>query len=227
MPYVLIDEDKIKEFDPEGKLKTLPEDAEDKLERLERHANTLLSEKKELQLKFDEASLDHKKKLADLHKHGSSEGAEAAEAKLNDAISQIEEWKNKYTSLESDIHEKTLENKALEIASSLTKDTNRANLLKQQIRARIALDGDNVSVLDESGKPTISTVDELTAGMRERYPFLVDGSEASGGGAKGGSGGAVNTLKKFNEYSGEELKQIRADKPEVYDKLKNEFYETH
>lgn len=225
MPYVLIDETKIKEFDPEGKLKTLPEDTPDKMQRLEGKANDLLSEKKRLQVDFDEYKVDSKKKINDLHQNkGVDSGEEVAkiQSMLDDAMKKNGDWETKYNGLIEDNRNKTIEGEAARLAASMTKDVNRADLLKQQIRNRITLDGDNFSVLDEKGNPTISTVEELSSQIREQYPFLVDGSQASGGGARGGSGGAEPT-KKFNEYSGAELSKIRQESPEKYDRLKADF----
>ncbi|MFW0776350.1 MAG: hypothetical protein ACN2B6_01340 [Rickettsiales bacterium] len=227
MPYVLIDSDKLKEFDPEGKLKTLPDDAEDKMHRLESKANELLGEKKKLQLDYEEYKLDSKKKLNEMHNNAGGDGGEdlaKVQAMLDDALGKNKEWESKYNGLIEDNRNKTLEGEAARIAATLTKDTNRAKLLKDQIRGRLALDNDKFTVLDDLGKPTISSVDELTGQIKAQYPFLVDGSQATGGGAQGGSGGAANTLKKFGEYSGEELRNIRNDSPETYDRLKKEHY---
>lgn len=226
MPYVLIDDDKLKEFDPEGKLQTLPDDASDKMSRLESKANELLGEKKKLQLDFDEYKLDSKKKLSDLHNSGGSgdQEAEKLQSMLDDALGKNKEWELKYNGLIEDNRTKTLKGEADRLAASLTKDTNRAKLLSKEIQGRLAFDNDSFTVLDPNGKPTVSSVEELTSQIKGDYPFLVDGSQATGGGAQGGSGGAANTLKKFSEYNGGELMQIRNESPETYDRLKKEHY---
>ena len=48
----------------------------------------------------------------------------------------------------------------------------------------------DVRVLDGNGNLTVSTVEELTNAIKSEYPFLVDGSQAAGGGANGSSSGA-------------------------------------
>jgi hypothetical protein len=222
MPYIEVSEEQLKAFDPDGKLKIYePEDTDG----LKKKANDLLGEKKALESELLQSKADLK--LAKSAKPNENDAdALALQSKLDDAMGQIDEWKGKYSGLQDDIKSKTLEGEALRIASSLTKDPNRANLLMQQIRNRLTLDGENFSVLDESGNPTISTVEELTGQVKTAYPFLVDGSQASGGGAQGGSGGAAGAYKKFSEYNAGELAEILNDKPEVYDRLKNEHYGT-
>lgn len=222
MPYVLIDNDKLKEFDPEGKLSTLPDDAGDKMARLENKANELLGEKKKLQLEYEEFKLDSKKKLSDMHSsNGDDAEAEKLQALLDDALKKNGDWESKYNGLIEDNRQKTLKAEAARIAATLTKDTNRASLLEQQISNRLTLDGDSFSVLDATGKPTISSIEELTGQIKEQYPFLVDGSQASGGGARGGSGGAGAT-KKYSEMSMTERAQLANSDPVKFKELANE-----
>lgn len=218
MPYVLIDSEKLKEFDPESKLKTLPDDAGDKMTRLESKANELLGEKKKLQLEFEEHKLDSKKKISELHNASGGDKSEeisTLQAKLDDALNKNGEWESKYNGLVEDNRKKTLDSEAARIAGTLTKDTNRAKLLQKEISNRLALEGESFSVLDENGKPTISSIDELTSSIKAQYPFLVDGSQASGGGAQGGSGGAANT-KKFSDMNATERARFANEKPEEY-----------
>lgn len=220
MPYILIDDEKLKEFDPDGKLSTLPDDAGDKMTRLENKANELLGEKKKLQLDFDEFKLDSKKKLNEMHgNNGGTEELATIQAKLDDAISKNAEWESKYNGLIDDNRKKTLSAEASRIAATLTKDTNRASLLEQQISNRLTLDGDAFSVLDASGKPTISSIEELTGQIKEQYPFLVDGSQASGGGAQGGSSGAAGT--SFSKMNMTERAKLANSDPVKYQSLAN------
>lgn len=59
--------------------------------------------------------------------------------------------------------------------------------------------------------------------LSENYPFLVDGSKASGGGAPGSNGGGAVT-KKFDQMSGAELKELRANDPDGYQRLRDEYH---
>lgn len=220
MPYVLIDDAQLKEFDPEGKLSTIPED---KIEKLEAKANELLGEKKKQQLKFEEAELEYKRKISELHESKGGEDTAKIQSMLDSALDKNKEWESKYTDLQTSVKRKDIESTASQLAAELTRDNKRANLLKEKIASRIDKEGDNVVVLDSNGNPTVSTTNDLLAAMRTDYDFLCDGSKASGGGANGGSGGASPT-KKFNEYNSAELKEIKDTNPEQYQQLRNDFY---
>ena len=60
--------------------------------------------------------------------------------------------------------------------------------------------------------------------LSEQYPFLVDGSKASGGGAPGNKGGGAAPTKTFDQYTGAELSQIRNEDPELYQRLRDEYH---
>ena len=73
-----------------------------------------------------------------------------------------------------------------------------------------------------SGPDGTMTAEQLGKHLTERYPFLVDGNQSSGGGATGSnsSGGAV---KKFEELTGAELLAIRQKDPAQYDRLNADY----
>jgi len=75
------------------------------------------------------------------------------------------------------------------LASGLTKDTAKAALLQQQLSQRLTIVDDEIRVMDK-GQLTVSTLDDLTNSIRNDYPFLIDGSQAAGGGAVRSEGGA-------------------------------------
>jgi len=109
---------------------------------------------------------------------------------------------------------------AASLTGELTRDTKRAELLKQQIMAFARYTDDGVHF--EMGGVKVDSA-KILAHITDNYPFLVDGSGASGGGAAGSkkSGGAV---KKFNEYTGAELKAIKDKDPGEYERLRSEHY---
>jgi len=90
----------------------------------------------------------------------------------------------------SKIQRQTVMSEAARLASGLTKDVAKAKLLEQQISQRLTLVDGEIKVLDESGQLTVSKPESLTESIRENYPFLVDGSQATGGGAARSQGGA-------------------------------------
>jgi len=83
------------------------------------------------------------------------------------------------------------------IAASLTKDTQRASLLQQQISQRLSVVDDELRVVD-NGQLTVSTIEDLTSTIKQQYPFLVDGSQAVGGGAARSEGRAEERAKQIS-----------------------------
>ncbi len=82
------------------------------------------------------------------------------------------------------VQSKTLEGEAFKLATSLTSDTKRAELLKKEVLQYAKYTDTGVQfeiggVAVESGK--------LAEKLKADYPFLADGSGASGGDAKGGA----------------------------------------
>ena len=98
--------------------------------------------------------------------------------------------------LKDKIAMKERESTALTLASSLTRDTAKAQLLKQQALAFIVHTPEGVKINGPDG----SAWDDKKLGehLTTSYPFLVDGNQASGGGASGGSNGgaAGKTMKR-------------------------------
>lgn len=74
---------------------------------------------------------------------------------------------------------------AMSLASELTKDATRRDLLTEQFLKRTKVTEEGLKVLNENGELTVSSTDELKSQISERYAFLVDGTQASGGSAKG------------------------------------------
>jgi len=106
---------------------------------------------------------------------------------------------------------------ATQLTGTLTRDTARAELLKKEAMQFIQHTADGVVI---SGPDGTMTAEQLGKHLAQRYPFLVDGNQSSGGGATGSnsSGGAV---KKFDEYTGAELVEIRKKDPALYERLKS------
>lgn len=110
---------------------------------------------------------------------------------------------------------------ALSVVNELTRDTARARLLQKEAMQFITHTPDGVKINGPDGDAWDAK--RLSEHLKEQYPFLVDGSGATGGGATGGNknGGAV---KKFTEYTGAELKAIKDADPAQYERLRNEHY---
>ena len=120
------------------------------------------------------------------------------------------------------VQAKEIDGEAYKLAASLSKDTKRAELLASLARQYARYTEEGVA-FEVGGIPV--EPGKLAEKLRSDYPFLADGSGASGGGASGGKGGGAAS-KKFGEYSGSELAAIRRDSPDEYERLKREHYGT-
>ena len=100
------------------------------------------------------------------------------------------ELAEKYEGFAKRIQQKEVEGAALSIASELTRDTKRAELLRKEISQFAKYTDDGVKF--EMGGVEVDRAKVMTH-ISENYPFLIDGSGASGGGAVGGKlgGGAA------------------------------------
>lgn len=91
------------------------------------------------------------------------------------------------------MQQKEVELASSSIAAELTRDTKRAELLKEQI-GKYARYTDN-GVKFEMGGVEVDR-SKVIEHLTESYGFLIDGSQASGGGATGSKGsGAAKTGK--------------------------------
>ena len=152
---------------------------------LKNKVDELLAEKKKVQQEREEARMRAKQE------------AEDKAAKENDYKQLFESQKQEADTLRStiekmnnDIKQQKIGTQAAKLAAQLTKDTQRAQLLQKEISQRLTLVDNELRVTDESGQLTVSSLDDLANSIRTAYPFLVDGSQASGGGAVKAQGGA-------------------------------------
>ena len=152
---------------------------------LKRKIDELLTEKKTVQQKAIEAE-----EAARLETAEKLRKANDFEQLYNSSESERQKAADELATLKANLQQQQVEGQASKVAASLTKDTARANLLSQQISSRLSLVDGEVRVLDTNGNLTVSSVEELTQSIKAEYPFLVDGSQAAGGGATGGSSGA-------------------------------------
>ena len=155
---------------------------------LKRKIDELLTEKKTVQQKAIEAE-----EAARLETAEKLRKANDFEQLYNSSESERQKAAEELATLKANLQQQQVEGQASKVAASLTKDTARANLLSQQISSRLSLVDGEVRVLDTNGNLTVSSVEELTQSIKAEYPFLVDGSQAAGGGATGGSSGAGDT----------------------------------
>lgn len=163
----------------------LQEKLESETKGLKSKVDELLGEKKRVQREKEEAA-----QIA-------AQEAEEKAAKANDYKQLYESQKQQADSLRStiekmngDIQRQRIGQEAAKIANTLTKDTVRAELLQEKLSQRMTLVDGEIRVTDESGQLTVSSLDDLTNAVKNRYAVLIDGSQASGGGAVRAQGGA-------------------------------------
>ena len=155
---------------------------------LKRKIDELLTEKKTVQQKALEAEELARQETAEKLKK-----ANDYEQLYNSSESERQKAADELATLKANLQQQQVASQASKVASQLTKDTARAKLLSEQISSRLSLVDGEVRVLDANGNLTVSSVEELTQSIKAEYPFLVDGSQAAGGGATGGSSGAGDT----------------------------------
>ena len=119
------------------------------------------------------------------------------------------------------IKTQTIQSEATKLAAELTRDTARSELLQEKV-AQYAKYSDNGVDFELGGVPVEK--EKILAHLKEKYPFLVDGSGATGGGASGSQNGGAVTSKSFGEMNGSELSALRAENPTEYERLRNDYY---
>ena len=147
--------------------------------------------------------LAEKKRIDELKREAEAEARRAEEERLKKAndyeqlYKSSEAERNKASSelknLQAQIETQRVSRQASEVASSLTKDTARAKLLAEQLTSRLSFVDGELRVLDSTGNLTVSTIDELTQSIKKEYPFLIDGTQATGGGTSGSTSGTSDS----------------------------------
>jgi len=190
---------------------------DDQVSGLKNKVEELLGEKKsaaqkakeleEQQKTQEEERLKEKEQFRELY-----EREQTSKKELQD---QFEDFQNR-------IKKQEIQNASLKLASELTRDTARGELLQEKA-SQYAKYNEDGSVIFELGGVQVDQ-EKVLNHLKEKYPFLVDGSGATGGGASGSTqnGGAVT--KSFSEMTGAELSELRAENPNEYQRLRNEYY---
>jgi len=190
---------------------------DDQVSGLKNKVEELLGEKKsaaqkakeleEQQKTQEEERLKEKEQFRELYEREQTSKKELQE--------QFEDFQNR-------IKKQEIQNASLKLASELTRDTARGELLQEKA-SQYAKYNEDGSVIFELGGVQVDQ-EKVLNHLKEKYPFLVDGSGATGGGASGSTqnGGAVT--KSFSEMTGAELSELRAENPNEYQRLRNEYY---
>lgn len=158
---------------------------EEQVTGLKAKNDELLAEKKRIQREKEKADAEARTEAERIaqEQNDFKQLYESQKAEAEKLQAQLEE-------VNTSVQRQTVMSEAARLALGLTKDVAKAKLLEQQISQRLTLVDGEIKVLDESGQLTVSKPESLTESIRENYPFLVDGSQASGGGAARSQGGA-------------------------------------
>lgn len=193
------------------------------------HADKILGEKAELKTRLD--SIEQARLEAEAERQRIEEQARIDALKKNGDIESLEKsWKERLDAREAELlqqiqeknealYKETVEVKALSIAGAI-KESARP-LAMGYIKSRLRLGDDGiVRVVDEQGNLTASTIDEFKESLKTNPMFqdIVIVNTNSGGGAAG-SGFGGGAAKKPNEYTVQEMKELRASNPELYNQL--------
>lgn len=128
---------------------------------------------------------------------------------------ELEQERENARKFRQEIQSKELESAANNLVSDLTRDSKRAELLKKEAM-QFAKYTENGVVYEVGGVEV--KAEKLKEQLASDYPFLVDGSGASGGGAQGGN--RNGQAGKWSDYTSAELSDIRETDPARYEHLK-------
>lgn len=192
------------------------EDKSKELEAMKAQLEALNTEKERMQAKMEELLSETKaaKAKAKAEAEAAAKAAEEAARKSGDTEALEKSWQEKLGKREAELmaelqardrwlDEITVEAEANRLASELDFEGS-AKLLLPLIKPRLKRDVRDgrpvVAVLDATGKPSASTLDDLKAEFLNDASLarFVKGSSATGGGAAGAKSGgaAVKTMKR-------------------------------
>ena len=115
--------------------------------------------------------------------------------------------KSKLTEFQENIKRQKVQSEASKLASSLTKDVSKAKILEQQFSQRLQIVDGELRVVDDRGQLTVQTLNDLTKSIKESYPFLTDGSLATGGSATRSQSRADVSMKEITRSDFDALNQ--------------------
>ena len=165
--------------------KTLEEKVAEEVAGLKAKNDELLAEKKAAQRAKDE--LDAKAR-AEKERYAQENGQyqELYESQKQEA----DGLRKKIEEMNQHALRQQVKSEATKLANSLTKDVAKAKLLEEKLSQRLTLMEGEIRVTDDSGQLTVSSIDDLVGSVKTDFPFLVDGIQATGGGATRSQGRA-------------------------------------
>lgn len=186
---------------------------QEEVERMRKHNETLLAEKKAEQQKQREAQAE-KDALA-----------QEQARKKGDFDTLEKQYQDKIAKLEAEIVERDkqrdsdlVKSEALKLASSLSDNEHNQAILQMLIEKRLTAENGQVKVVDDLGNATISTIADLkneisTSG---KFDSLITGTKASGVGA---TGQGTQGTKQASDYTESERIELATTNPNLFNQL--------
>lgn len=183
---------------------------QEEIERLRKHNETLLAEKK---------AETEKRRAEQAEK---DKQAEELARKKGDFETLESQYKEKIAGLEKQLADQTAERNAdliksqsAKIASQLSSNPYNQEILQMLIEKRLTVENESVKVTDGNGNLTISSLDELVADFKNggKFDSLIDGTKASGTGATG------QNAKQAQDYTEAERVALAQSNPILFNQL--------
>lgn len=184
--------------------------AQAEIERLRKHNETLLAEKKSETEKRRAEQAEKDKQAEELaRKQGDFETLEKS---YQDKIANLEKQMSDIT---AERNNDLIKSQSLKIASQLSTNAHNQEILQMLIEKRLTVDNGAVKVTDGNGNLTISSLDELVNEFKNggKFDSLIDGTRASGTGATGQS------QKQAQDYSEAERVALAQSNPTLFNQL--------
>lgn len=186
---------------------------QDEVERMCKHNETLLAEKK---------AETEKRKAEQAEKDAL---AQEQARKKGDFDTLEKQYQDKIAKLEAEIVERDkqrdsdlVKSEALKLASSLSDNEHNQAILQMLIEKRLTAENGQVKVVDDLGNATISTIADLkneisTSG---KFDSLITGTKASGVGA---TGQGTQGTKQASDYTESERIELATTNPNLFNQL--------
>ncbi|WII95983.1 hypothetical protein LU276_03990 [Moraxella haemolytica] len=184
--------------------------AQAEIERLRKHNETLLGEKK-AETEKRKAEQAEKDRLA-----------EETARKKGDFETLEKQYQDKIAGLEKQLadniaqrNQDLIKAESAKIASQLSTNAHNQEILQMLIEKRLIADNGQIKVTDSNGNLTISTLDDLVKEFKDggKFDSLIDGTRASGTGATGQS------QKQAQDYSEAERVALAQSNPTLFNQL--------
>ena len=186
---------------------------QDEVEKLRKHSETLLAEKKAEQQKQREAQAE---KDALAQEQARKKGDfETLEKQYQDKIAKLEaEIVERDKQRDSDL----VKSEALKLASSLSDNEHNQEILQMLIEKRLTAENGQIKVTDGTGNLTIASIADLkneisTSG---KFDSLITGTKASGVGA---TGQGTQGTKQASDYTESERIELATTNPNLFNQL--------